>query len=522
MAEYVQIPPDSTGKLIRHSERIDVNVTNVTSDISLINKGDIVTGDSSSVTATFIGQEVELGQTIVYVQSASGDFTAGETLSTTEYSAFAEVQSQLDIFTPTVHLADPDTPSHQQKVNVDGAAFVRYIGGNLEFDAFGKAMVAESEVKEIHSFVYGDIGSEKYGDITATGGTIAVNSTSSQLVLTTNTTSGSLAQRTTHEYYPYTPGIGSEVLISAQVGDTGKSNVVRRWGLYDDNDGVYFELSGSSFYVGVRTSTSGTPVDTKVSQSVFNGDRLEDANINSYLLDVSKYNLYWVDYQWLGVGKIRFGTYSPDGTKIILHTVKNPNANVVPYMSRGSLPLRIEQYNEGVAGSTSEFSMVCAAISSQKEHNYGGKTFEAQSNLIEIFNSSSITPLISVQPPTNFGGKDNRITYYALDLEYVVSGSPVVLETYVNGALTGSTFSEPTQSYQSLTVDKDATEVNGGAYKGSVVLPSGGGRREIRERVQNAISNFADGTSPTVTFGAKSVLPTTSSVFLMVRWKEVQ
>jgi hypothetical protein len=36
---------------------------------------------------------------------------------------------------------------------------------------------------------------------------------------------------------------------SLSCGDSGKDGVVRRWGLFDEEDGVYFELDGLTFSV---------------------------------------------------------------------------------------------------------------------------------------------------------------------------------------------------------------------------------------------------------------------------------
>lgn len=517
---FIQIPPDSTGKKIRHTYRIDITLTSPTSDLNLISRGDVVTGGTSGTTGLFVGTETEFDNTLIYITSATGVFIIGESLSTNEFLNVGVVASQLEVYTPNIVISDPDEPFNRMKVDTDGNSYVRFKDGNLGFDTFGHAQMSIPHAIDYHSFIYEDRGPEKYGDVTLIGGTAEISQASSEFVLSTTTSSGSLASRQTHQYYPYTPGIGTEVLMSVRTGTQGQAGTISRWGMFDDNDGLYFQLSGSILSVGTRSKVSGTVVNTTVPQSLWNGDRVENSSTDEYMLDVSKYNLYWIDFAWLGVNRIRFGTYSPTGNKIVLHTVSNINILLSPYSRRGTLPLRLEQYNETSVGSPSQLRLVCASIQQQVETEYKGKVFDVSSNSVAV--SGTLVPLISIRPSETFGDKDNRITYFATTFEYIVSGDPVILETIIQPTLTGATFTKPTGSYQSLQIDTDATSISGGIHKGSVALPSGGGTRLIAESFENSVTNFANGTSPTLTFAARTIHPgQTANVFLIVRWKEV-
>jgi hypothetical protein len=85
-------------------------------------------------------------------------------------------------------------------------------------------------------------------------------------------------------------------------------------GLFDEEDGVYFELDGLTFSVNIRNSITG------LTNTVIQDDFDETL---PYVLDFSKFNLYWMDYQWQGVvGRVRFGIYNPDGSRQLLHVIK--------------------------------------------------------------------------------------------------------------------------------------------------------------------------------------------------------
>jgi len=522
MTDFIRIPPDSTGKRIRQFSRVEIVVNNVLINLSTINKGDTILGNTSGKTATYLDYSSEYGVTSIFVTDQTGTFTVGETLSVSG-TDISDVVSSLEVFTPTSIQVDSDNPSNRQKIDSAGSSYVRYSEGDLPFDVFGHAQFTQNSTIDTHVFTYGSEGFNRYYDATTSGGSISVDVPSSTLLLSTNTTSGSAVTRTTHQYYPYTPGVGTEIQMSILSGDNGKAGVVRKWGMFDDENGVFFKVSGSVFQVGLRNNSTGTIIDEIVSQIDFNGDKLNDIGSDEYLLDLSKFNLYWIDFAWLGVGRVRMGTFSPKGKRVTLHTFQNPNSKTVPYMNLGTLPFRIEQYNETATASTSELRATCVSIQKQTiQEGYNGKHFTATSKYVTVSGSSG-TPLLSIIPVATFNSKINRTTAFAVDYEYIVDGSSVILDTVVNANLTGSTWSEPTGSFSSTLIDIDATSYTGGLVKGTIVLPSGAGRRIIRENLDNTLSILANGTPLPATLVAKTADPSGSAnVLVIARWKEVR
>jgi hypothetical protein len=523
MTDFIRIPPDSTGKRIRHGEKIDIHVTSLLINLNEINLGETLTDDVSGNTATFTGWYITpTGVTEIVALSPNGNFTPSGTLS---YSGgtIGTITSTTEMYTPYIHISDPLSPGNAQRVDKNGRAYVRYSEGDLKFDAFGNAQFSGIHLLDSYDFVYFDYGSEKFSTITSTGGSALRNSTDSSLTFTTTTTSGSYVSRTTHQYYPYSPGIGTQIEMSMLIGDAGKEGVVRRWGMFDQYNGVFFQLSGSNFQVVLRNNSSGTVVDTIVNQSEFNGDSLDSLTTSEYLLSLDKYNLYWLDYQWLGVGRVRMGTFSPSGKRVTMHTFENPNSHILPYMNSGTLPLRWEQFNETTVASTSEMKLICTSVLKQvSDPELRGKQFTAMSEWVHI-TGSSFTPLLTVKPVTIFGGKPNRSTALIMDYEFEISGSAVMLDAIVNATLTGSTFNYPTQSFSSTQIDTSSTSYTGGLQKARIILGPNTTRREVRESLDNTLLLLADGTPPSITFAAKTVNPSGSAdMSLLIRWKEIR
>ena len=87
-------------------------------------------------------------------------------------------------------------------------------------------------------------------------------------------------------------------------------------------------------------------IDTRIPQSLWNIDRMNGAggttNPSSFNLDLSKMQMFYIDYSWYGAGSIRWGFRGPNGTVTYAHKLANNNVNFEAYMRSGNLPARYE------------------------------------------------------------------------------------------------------------------------------------------------------------------------------------
>ena len=167
-------------------------------------------------------------------------------------------------------------------------------------------------------------------------------------------TATTFAGNTSNTYHPYIPGSsqlwqGTFLLNSPTSGD-GTNGATRRWGYFDADNGFFFQVgldgydksSGASqtdqgFGVVVRSSTSGSKVETFIQQNDFNGDRLDGKGKSQKQIDLEKNNQFWIDIQWHGAGRVRFGTYI-EGVRIIMHTYYAGGILDVAMTQSASLP----------------------------------------------------------------------------------------------------------------------------------------------------------------------------------------
>lgn len=77
-------------------------------------------------------------------------------------------------------------------------------------------------------------------------------------------------------------------------------------------------------------------------QSEWNIDRCDGTGKSGYDLDLTKMQMFYMDYSWYGAGFIRWGFRGTDGNVIYAHKIPNNNFNTEAYMRSGNLPARYE------------------------------------------------------------------------------------------------------------------------------------------------------------------------------------
>lgn len=521
MSEFIRVPADSTGKRIRHTRRIELIVSSILVDIDTIEIDTVITGATSGVTAYFKGSSLLEGSTIVTVSSPSGDFTAGELLEISAATAFT-LDSYTDVYIQNQVITDSNDPEHALRIDRNGNAYTRFREGEPIFDAFGNAQGSGLSIIKQYTFLYGDTSPTDYWDYTTGTATVTGSASTSQLILSVDNVSGSLVKRTSQQYFPYSPGEGNQALFTTKFGDSGKSGNIKRFGIYDDDDGIYIEQSGSVLSVNLRNSVAGATAETKVVQSDWNGEQLTNSAIDSYVLDATKYQVYWIDFQWLGAGKVRIGTYSPAGERITIHTIKNANNIVTPYMKRGTLPWRAEIFNESNTSGASDLSLICVAVLRQSDKlALRGTVYEQHSSGSTLpVSGSGWTPLMTYRPKATYNGSTNRTIIIPMNFETFVDGDAIEFHTFLNPTLTGSTYTETKGAWD---IDIDATSFTGGSNRNMLYIPAGVNNRDVDDtNLEYAISNTAQGIPLPITIAARCIKPTgTADVSLLTRWREV-
>ena len=344
--------------------------------------------------------------------------------------------------------------SHIQNVNTKKQ-------DSRDLDAFGRTRVSEPFNVFDMQFTYGLEPLFFEEVVTGSGDVTHIANSSAARLTTGGTTSGDGVKFQTGEYFRYQPGKGQFVVWTCILGSK-TSNVRKRIGLFDDNDGFFFEQDGSNLKVVRRTKTSGSVVDNATNQSSWNLDKLDGTGSSRITLDESKDNIYIVDYQWLGAGRIRFGM-DFGGQITYVHEIKFANTETVPFSVTGDLPFRAEIFNTSTASGTTTFDFTCVGIVSEGGFNPLGIPGAAQNAVLRnVTTGNDPLPIISIRPRTSL----NSITYRGIIIpkSYTIisEDTSIRYEIILNGSLTGASFANVDTNNSGAQVDMSATAIVGG------------------------------------------------------------
>ncbi len=273
---------------------------------------------------------------------------------------------------------------------------------NPSFDAFGRQRVSDVFTLGDYKHLYAI--NDNFVDFTTASADIQHDVNQSLVTLSTGAVSSSRAVHQTKMYHNYMPG-KSQMILSSFVFGTAQAGVTKRTGYYDDYNGIFLEQDRTgSLQLVIRSATNGTAslTEERVKQENWNVNTLLSG---SFQLDMSKTQLFYTDFQWLAVGRVRCG-FVYKGTTIICHVFDHTNELAVPYMSNPNLPVRCEIFNNGAeAGSMKQ---ICATVGSEGGYAESGVAWELSSPTLRNVTASATMPVMAIRLKNSYGGLQNR------------------------------------------------------------------------------------------------------------------
>lgn len=293
-------------------------------------------------------------------------------------------------------------------------------------------------------------------EVSGSGTTSTYNTNQASVTIGVSATTAGKRVRQTFRRFNYQPG-KSQLSIFTFSDIATTSGISKRVGLFDDRNGIFTQSVGGVVSVGVRSSTSGSAVDSTVPQSSWNIDKLDGAGSSGITLDPTKTAIPFVDFEWLGVGTVAFGFFI-DRQPIYVHLQHHANTTNIVYMSTPNLPVRYEIENDGT-GAAATFTQICSTVISEGGQEETGLTLGLNRGASPLNTSlSSIHPLIGLRLNSNYIGSTVKpesfsivcptTAVYAWFLIY----NPTITGTYAWTALSNSSIEYNTTNTSSVTL----------------------------------------------------------------------
>jgi hypothetical protein len=236
--------------------------------------------------------------------------------------------------------------------------------GGTNTDAFGRLRVSQPYTLFDSSNRYAV--DNQFDTSTVTGGSITFLPNEAAVRMDVTTASGAEVVRQTYRSMLYQPGKGLLVLATF-VMNAAKTNLRQRVGYFGTQNGLYFELNNTTKAFVMRTYVGGSVDNTtrRVEQSSWNGDKLDGTGASGLTLDLTKPQILWFDFEWLGVGNVRCG-FIINGQYIVCHTYQTANVyGTSVYMTTAILPIRYEITNTAATADASYLKQICSSVMSE-------------------------------------------------------------------------------------------------------------------------------------------------------------
>lgn len=344
----------------------------------------------------------------------------------------------------------PPTGSSSNPVN---STISQFTGNTV--DAFGRLRVSTPYTlfDDQSRFALDD----SYSNATATGGTVTFITNKSAAALAVTTTSGSTAMRQTSRVFPYQPG-KSLLTFQTFTFNSALTNLTQRIGYYSAYNGCYLEQAGSQVSFVIRTYTSGSVDNSRyVTQANWNVDKFDGTGPSKVVLDLTKTQILFMSFEWLGVGNVQVG-FVVNGQLCTAHIFQNANFQPAVYMQTAILPLRCEIFTTGTTTSSATLQQICSTVISEGGYEQISQPYiaRASGNGVTVANNTGLTftPLVSIRINSSYFG--------AVILPSTVNFLPTASGNYEvvlikNATLTGATWAAGAIAGGQIDVDTAAT-----------------------------------------------------------------
>jgi len=303
--------------------------------------------------------------------------------------------------------------------------------------------------------------------IVGTGSTVGFATTQGLVNIGIGTTAGCSVIRETTKTFSYQPG-KSLLVLNTFVPATPKENLRQRIGYFGADNGMYFEINGTTPYFVERSLSTGT--STSVVQDDWNIDKLDGTGVSGVTLDISKAQILWMDIEWLGLGTVRMG-FVIDGKFVHAHSFHHANRIQSTYITTASLPLRYEIANTGITTSSSTLKQVCSSVISEGGYELRGLQQSVNTPITAPVDlptpAGTYYPVISIRLKSSPNRLDAIVILTALSLMGTGNGPQYNWQMRASATTSGGT-------WVSAGVDSAVEyKIDGGTVSGGRIVASG-------------------------------------------------
>ena len=375
-------------------------------------------------------------------------------------------------------------------------------GDNGAIDAFGRLRVSNPVTLMDSKQLY---GSSSLFDQVLSGSGDGVFISGDSAIYMRTFFANDFVIRQTLQRFNYQPGKSIQAFMTGTFGT--QENIIKRVGMfsgsttipYNPIDGIYLENNSGNISLNIL-KTQGTSNTESIPQSAWNVDPMNGNGPSKIVLDLSKTTIFTLDYEWLGVGRVRAG-FVIDGKTYYVHHFNHANSFSVAYMTSPNQPVRYEIRQTEIG--SGEMQHICSTVISEGGEQNVGNPFSIYANSISNIGSTYFCPILILRKNMNYKNIVSQIT----ELNVVNTNNQyghfiLIADPNISGGTV--TFSNSAKGLE-YAIGTNALSASGGTilYGGYVNKDSATGIIQVSEKCPT-LGEKIDGTPQTIALAIKT------------------
>jgi hypothetical protein len=302
------------------------------------------------------------------------------------------------------------------------------------------------------------------------------NTVNAEVKMSVTASASDYAIRQTKQRFNYQPGKSQLIFMTFHSPEA--SGATKRIGCFDGtgvnnltpNNGVFFETDGIHSW---NIAKNGTTTET-ILQPNWNVDPMDGTGHSGITLDFETSQILIIDYEWLGVGRVRVG-FVIDGLIYYCHYFNHANNTgfEAVYMSTPNLPLRYDVQTDGTEAT--HLDHICSTVMSEGGIEKTGilRSIESSTSLIAGYTTGSDYALLGIRlksaylDVTVIPENINIILGSSDTFKWTLELNPTVAGTFTYGDLTNSSIQFATGNTTNTVSARGLVVASGGGSSAS-------------------------------------------------------
>lgn len=425
-----------------------------------------------------------------------------------------------------VHSYEPNTNDLTMAMGYDaqGMPVLRVDSTDNQHTSKDRLRVSDYETVFFNTFQYNK-ETDVWDETTANGGASVHSPTISGIDMYVTNTLGSEVVRQTRQVMRYIPGRQSETSFAIRL-TAPTAGIRRRFGMFTETDGFYFEDGGDGdYYCVIRSSTTGVVEERRVGRANWSGDKLDGNGPSGFTANPAAQQLVVFEYEWYGAGIVEFKFIIGDHPHTI-HKFYHANILETVWCRTPFLPIRCEVTNTTGGQTSGNYHMYQGSNSVISDGNQGkiGIAENISSPIAgrALGNTTSVFyPVLSIRLSSDHLGSVVLPNSFQAA---TVDNTNIFFRLIKNGTLTNPVWTEHLPNVGFIDYDQSATAITGGTIVDSGYIAAGnqGLRIDLNPDARYQLGRGGMGTTSDTLTVAIVATAANKAGFAAISWTELR